>query len=52
MEDAGTRILQGVLPVNIEQLVSGKLAVTFSTGEVEEFDTVVAAVGERGREGV
>jgi pyruvate/2-oxoglutarate dehydrogenase complex dihydrolipoamide dehydrogenase (E3) component len=46
MELAGTRILTGVTPKSIQKLPSGKLLVTYSTGVSEEFDTVLAAVGE------
>lgn len=38
-------ILTGVVPVSIERAASGKLLVTYSTGEADEFDTVLAAVG-------
>jgi len=41
----GTRILDGVQPTSITKLPSGRLLVTFSTGESEEFDTVLSAIG-------
>ena len=45
MEDAGTRILLGVLPVSIVKTDDGRLLVELSDGSKELFDTVVAAVG-------
>ena len=45
MEDAGTRILLGVLPVSITKTDDGRLLVELSNGSKELFDTVVAAVG-------
>lgn len=45
MTVAGTKILTGVLPESIVKTASGRFLVKFSTGEEEEFDTVVAAVG-------
>jgi pyruvate/2-oxoglutarate dehydrogenase complex dihydrolipoamide dehydrogenase (E3) component len=46
MKAQGTSVLEGVLPVSIERLKSGKLRVVYSSGEVDEFDTVFAAVGD------
>ena len=46
MDEGGVKIRQGVTPTNIEKLDSGRLIVTYSDGESDEFDTVVAAVGE------
>jgi pyruvate/2-oxoglutarate dehydrogenase complex dihydrolipoamide dehydrogenase (E3) component len=48
MLEAGVHIHVGVLPSSIKKLDSGKLQVEYSTGEVEEFDTVLAAVGMSG----
>lgn len=39
-------IVTGVTPVKIEKTASGNLKVSYSNGENEEFDTVLAAVGE------
>ena len=44
--EGSTTILTGVVPVGIERLDSGKLRVSYSTGESDEFDTVLAAVGK------
>ena len=41
----GTKIRVGLLPQKIEKLPSGKLEVTFTDGNKDEFDTVLAAVG-------
>ena len=41
----GTNIIEGVTPASIEKLETGKLRVTFSDGNSDEFDTVLAAVG-------
>ena len=46
MEDAGTRIALGVLPVSIAKTDDGRLLVELSNGSKELFDTVVAAVGK------
>ena len=46
MTHAGVRIMEGVLPTSIVK-DNGRLVVTFSNGEHEIFDTVVAAVGKR-----
>ena len=43
----GTKIIEGVLPSSIEKLPSGKLRVTVSDGTIDEFDTVLAAVGRK-----
>lgn len=45
MEATGTKFMIGALPSSIERLESGKLSVTFTNGERDEFDTVLAAVG-------
>mmetsp|Transcript_19809 Transcript_19809/g.19137 ORF Transcript_19809/g.19137 Transcript_19809/m.19137 type:complete len:605 (-) Transcript_19809:210-2024(-) len=45
MTVAGTKILTGVLPQSVVKTATGQFMVTFSTGEEELFDTVVAAVG-------
>jgi hypothetical protein len=45
MRSGGTTILTEVSPLSIEKLESGKLRVEFSTGETEDFDTVLAAIG-------
>jgi hypothetical protein len=45
MAHAGVRIMEGLLPTGIVK-DNGRLLVTFSNGEQEIFDTVVAAVGE------
>lgn len=45
--EGSTTILTGVVPVGIEKLDSGKLRVSYSTGESDEFDTVLAAVGKQ-----
>lgn len=47
MTHAGTKIVEGALPTNIEKLASGKLRVTMSNGQSDEFDTVLAAVGRK-----
>lgn len=47
MTHNGTQIIEGVLPSSIEQQPSGKLRVTMSNGNSEEFDTVLAAVGRK-----
>lgn len=41
----GARIIKGVTPTAIEKLPSGRLLVRYSTGDSEEFDTVLCAVG-------
>jgi thioredoxin reductase (NADPH) len=43
----GIRIIKGVTPTRIEKLASGRLLVTFSSGEAEEFDTVLGAIGRQ-----
>jgi len=45
MEHSGTKIKTGVLPESIAKQDNGKLLVTFTNGESDEFDTVLAAVG-------
>jgi len=45
MGQQGTKIRTGVLPTSIEKLASGKLLVTMSDGDSEEFDTVLVATG-------
>ena len=40
-------IMTGVTPISIKRTEAGKLLVSYSTGDEEEFDTVLAAVGER-----
>lgn len=45
MKANGTQIIEGVTPKSIVKQPSGKLLVTYSTGESDEFDTVLAAVG-------
>lgn len=47
MEHAGTKIIEGVLPSSIQKLPSGRLLVTMSNGQSDEFDTVLAAVGRK-----
>ena len=47
MTHHGTKIVEGVLPTSIEKLPSGRLRVTMSNGESDEFDTVLAAVGRK-----
>ena len=39
-------VVTGVTPVKIEKTSSGTLRVTYSNGEENEFDTVLAAVGK------
>ena len=47
MKAQGVNFAEGVLPSSITKLDSGKLLVSFSDGRpAEEFDTVLAAVGE------
>ena len=41
----GTKIVLGVTPESIVKLPSGKLEVTYSDGNKDEYDTVLAAVG-------
>jgi thioredoxin reductase (NADPH) len=45
MQHNGTKIIEGVTPKSIEKLPSGKLLVTYSDGQTDEYDTVLAAVG-------
>ena len=47
MEHNGTKIIEGALPSSIEKLPSGKLKVTMTNGQSDEFDTVLAAVGRK-----
>ena len=47
MVSKGTRIIEGVLPASIVKQPSGKLLVTYTNGESDEFDTVLAAIGRR-----
>ena len=47
MQHSGTKIKTGVLPESIVKQDSGKLLVTFTNGESDEFDTVLAAVGRQ-----
>lgn len=45
MMQVGTQFVMQATPASIRRLPSGKLQVNFSTGETEEYDTVIAAVG-------
>jgi len=45
MQKQGTKIIMGVTPASIEKMPDGKLNVTFSDGNSDVFDTVLAAVG-------
>ncbi len=45
MEAQGTRIMEGVKPERIEKLPNGRFLVHYSTGDKEEFDTVLSAIG-------
>jgi len=45
MEHGGTKIKKGLTPSSVAKDPAGKLAVTFSDGSSELYDTVVAAVG-------
>lgn len=40
-----TTIITGVVPTSIEKSIDGKLLVTYSSGQSDKFDTVLAAVG-------
>ena len=48
MEEEGVHFRKGVVPTKLEKLDSGKIKVTFSDGETDEYDTVLAAVGRTG----
>jgi len=45
MEHAGLKMVIGALPKSIEKLDNGQLEVTYTTGEKDTFDTVMAAIG-------
>eukprot|EP00616_Rhizochromulina_sp_CCMP1243_P015990 CAMPEP_0118967484 /NCGR_PEP_ID=MMETSP1173-20130426/4858_1 /TAXON_ID=1034831 /ORGANISM="Rhizochromulina marina cf, Strain CCMP1243" /LENGTH=640 /DNA_ID=CAMNT_0006916455 /DNA_START=61 /DNA_END=1983 /DNA_ORIENTATION=- len=45
MQKQGTKIVMGVTPSSIEKMPDGKLRVTYSDGNSDVFDTVLAAVG-------
>ena len=39
-------VVTGITPMKIEKTSSGRLRVTYSNGEENEYDTVLAAVGK------
>jgi thioredoxin/glutathione reductase (selenoprotein) len=45
MRSKGINVVEGVLPKSIVKQPNGKLLVTYSNGDSDEFDTVLAAVG-------
>ena len=48
MKSEGIRFREEVVPTKLSKTNDGKIAVTFSNGEEEEFDTVLAAIGRSG----
>ena len=45
MTNAGVKLNIGVTPTNITKLENGQLEVTYSSGDKDVFDTVLAAIG-------
>eukprot|EP00956_Cyclotella_meneghiniana_P026856 scaffold59101_cov24-Cyclotella_meneghiniana.AAC.1 len=48
MKSEGVKFKEEVLPTKMVKTDGGKIAVTFSNGDQEEFDTVLAAIGRTG----
>jgi thioredoxin reductase (NADPH) len=48
MEKEGVKFKREVVPSQLEKLDSGKIKVTFSNGDVDEYDTVLVAIGRTG----
>lgn len=48
MKSEGVKFKEEVLPVKLVKTDGGKIDVTFSNGDREEFDTVLAAIGRTG----
>ena len=51
MKSEGVKFREGVVPTKLEKVDGGKIKVTFSNGESDEYDTVLGAIGRSGDTG-